>query len=428
MNILFKNVKLLNTETLSDVLVCGEHIEYIGQFDSDNSEIKPDRIIDGKENLMLPAFYNAHSHCAMTLFRGYGEDLSLKEWLDSKILPAEDRLNSERVRIGSLLAAAEMIKNGIVSFSDMYMFEDITAKVVSETGMKANLSRCIVSFDEDIDMKNDSRMADAIRLYEEWHKECEGRILIDMSLHAEYTNVEKCCRYVAQFAKEHNLRMQLHASETLHEQEACIKRHNKTPIEFFADTGVLDVPTTAAHCVYVTDSDIELLKDKGVFVAHNPISNLKLGSGIMPYRKLKMAGINIALGTDGAASNNSLDMLCEMRIGALIHKGVNLDPTITVASDMVNSACRIGALSQGRSDCGEIKVGYRADLILIDLESFNNIPSYSHSSTVCYSAKSEDVIMTMCDGRILYENGTYNSIDEEKLKYQAKQVISHYFD
>jgi 5-methylthioadenosine/S-adenosylhomocysteine deaminase len=170
------------------------------------------------------------------------------------------------------------------------------------------------------------------------------------------------------------------------------------------------------------------MKEHGVTVAHNPVSNLKLGSGIMPYRKMKEIGVNVALGTDGAASNNRLSVLRELQYATLIHKGAQLDPTVTLARDVIDMATINGAVSQGRLDCGEIKVGNRADVILIDMDAIGNIPSYDFESSVCYSASESDVLMTVCDGRILYENGSYTSIDEERLRREAKRVISHYFD
>ena len=174
--------------------------------------------------------------------------------------------------------------------------------------------------------------------------------------------------------------------------------------------------------------DMEIMAKRGVSAAHNPVSNLKLGSGIMPYKKMRDAGVNITLGTDGAASNNRLSVLREMQFAALIHKGNDLDPSVTLAGDMIKIATRNGALSQGRDDCGEIAVGMKADLLLIDLGAWNTIPSYSFESTVCYSMTEENILLTMCDGNILYEDHAYTTIDEEKLKSEAQRVISHYFD
>ena len=426
--ILFKNVNLpefCGYNSTVNVLVKDKIIAYIGKYVPTDIDVK---VIEGNGNLLLPAFYNTHCHSAMTLFRGYGDDLPLQRWLNERIFPAEDKLTSESVYYGSMIAIAEMIRGGTVSFSDMYFFLDETARAVEESGVKANLSRSIVSFDPEIDCENDPRIKEAIEVFDRWNGKADGRIKIDMSLHAEYTNVAKCAKYVGELAKERKTGLQVHISETASEHEACIERHGVTPTRFFLDNGVLDVPVTAAHSVWVDDEDIAIMAEKGVSVAHNPVSNLKLGSGIMPYKKMKDAGVNITLGTDGAASNNRLSVLREMQFAALIHKGNDLDPSVTLASDMIKIATRNGALAQGRLDCGALAMGKRADLILVDLSGFNNIPYYSFESTVCYSMTEENILMTLSDGNILYDRGAYTTIDEEKLKSEARRVISHYFD
>ena len=428
MKILIKDIRLAKDcgfgKNPVNILTDGKIISYIGEFVPD---VRADRVIDGKGNLVLPAFYNAHCHSSMTLFRGYGDDLPLDRWLNERIFPAEDRLDEKSVYIGSMVAIAEMIRNGIVSFSDMYMFMDSVACAVRDCKVKANLARSIVSFDPDIDMKNDFRMKEAADFAKRWHGECDGKIKVDMSLHAEYTNVAKCCEYVADYAAKNGYLMQVHASETKKEHDECIARHGVTPIRFFFFSLVFDVPATAAHCVWADDEDIEILARKSVTVAHNPVSNLKLASGVMPYVKMKKAGVNIALGTDGAASNNRLDILREMQFAALIHKGIQLDAAATDASDMIYMATRAGALAQGRRDCGKIETGYAADLLMIDLHSINNIPNYDYESAVCYSVGTSDIVLTMCDGCILYENGAYTSIDTERLEFEMKQVLENYF-
>ena len=359
MSILFKNVRLLDRayKGTVNVLTDGKLISYIGKDD-----VSADRVIEANGNLLMSAFFNTHCHSAMTLFRGYGDDLPLQRWLNEKIFPAEDRLNEERVYTGSMLAIAEMIRNGIVSFSDMYFFLDETARAVEETGIKANLSRSIVSFDKDADFSKDLRVLESIDVFNRWNGRADGRIKIDMSLHAEYSNVEGCFRYVADLTKKLGTGFQIHVSETKSEHEECIARHGVTPTRFLEECGVLELPVTAAHCVYVSDDDIALMAKRGVSVAHNPVSNLKLGSGIMPYRKMMDAGVNVTLGTDGVASNNRLSVLRELQYAALIHKGASCDPAVTNAGEMIRCATKNGAIAQGRLDTGEIKVGNRADL------------------------------------------------------------------
>ncbi len=428
MKTVLKNATLLREYGFEDRTVCVVIEDHTIQSITESVPALPGAdVVDCKGDLLIPAFYNAHSHAAMTLFRGYGEDLPLQRWLDERILPAEDRLSDRSAYVASKLAIAEMLRAGIVSFSDMYMFMDATARAVLETGVKANLSRSIVSFDPEIDMTSDRRTREALALAEQYHNAGEGRIKIDLSLHAEYTNVPKCCSYVASLAEEKQLRMHIHLSETAHEHENCIKKYGKTPTRFFYDLGVLDAPTTAAHCVWVSEEDIELLAKCGVFAVHNPVSNLKLGSGVMPLKKLLDAGVTVALGTDGAASNNRMDLFREMQTAAILHKGISHDPALIKGEEIFRLATRNGALSQGREDCGEVRVGMRADLVLIDRHSFHNMPCYDEIAMLLYSADSSDVRMTMADGRILYRDGAYTLLDEERLRFECREVFSHYF-
>ena len=385
-------------------------------------------VVDAKGNLLIPGFYNAHCHAAMTLFRGYGEDLPLQRWLEERIFPAEDRLNRENVTVATRLSIAEMLKGGIVSFSDMYMFEDAVAEVVLETGVKANLSRALVSFSPDANIASDTRFSEAKALVDRYQNADDERVKVDFSLHAEYTNLPHYIGQVGEYTASNGLRMHIHLSETEKEHNECIQRHQKTPAKLFYDLGVFNAPTLAAHCVWVSDEDIAMMAEKGVSVVHNPVSNLKLGSGVMPLNKILNAGINVCLGTDGVASNNRSDILREMQTAAILHKGVMLDPTATTASQMPKLATRNGALAQGREDCGEIRIGARADLVLIDRTSVHNMPCFDDYAMLCYSTERGDVLITMVDGRILYQNGTYTLIDEERLRYDAQKVFAHYFD
>ena len=430
MKTLLKNVTLLSEYGFgSDRLHVLVENRKIASISKDlPQDITDTTVVECNGNLLIPAFYNTHCHAAMTLFRGYGEDLPLQRWLEERIFPAEDKLTHRSVLVATRLAIAEMLRNGIASFSDMYMFEDAVAEAVLESGIKANLSRSFVSFDPDMSIQKDFRFAEFLSLANEYRNADDGRIKVDLSLHAEYTNVPRVCRDVSAYAKEQGYGMQIHLSETEKEHKECIGRHGKTPTEFFLDTGVLDVPVTAAHCVWVSDSDIEILTQKGVSVAHNPVSNLKLGSGVMPLRKMLNAGVNVSLGTDGVASNNRLDLLREMQTAAILHKGVSRDPAITTAGEMLALATKNGALAQGRLDCGSVTEGNRADLVLINRSSLHNMPCYDDYAMLAYSADRADVLFTMVDGRILYQNGAYTSIDEERLRFESREVFAHYFD
>ncbi|MBE6564155.1 MAG: amidohydrolase [Ruminococcaceae bacterium] len=403
----------------------GEWITYIGK---ERPQGEFDQIKDMRSRLLIPGLYNTHCHCAMSLFRGYGEDMPLQSWLNDRIFPAEDRLTDKAVYGASLLSIAEMIQNGIVSFSDMYFFCDQTAKAVAESGIKANLSRSIVSFDENEVPATSVRYQEGVALHREWHGAEHGRIRVDMSVHAEYTNVARMCRAVADYAKENKLGVQLHLSETEKEHNDCLKKRGITPLVFFEQTGLLDVPVTAAHCVYVSDEDMALIREKNVTAAHNPVSNLKLASGVMRLPDMLERGINVTLGTDGSASNNTLDILKEMYIASILQKGITRKADGIASAEMVKMATLNGACAQGRENSGRLAVGYRADIVALDLDALNNIPLYDPLHTLLYSANASNVCMTMVDGSILYENGEFTTLDIEQIKYNMKDICLHYFD
>ena len=416
MKTVIKNVYIPGKAEKVNVLVEDKKIKAISE-----SEIVAEHVIDGGENLLIPGFYNAHCHAAMTVFRGLSDDVPLDVWLFEHIFPAEDKLNGDIVKYGTTLAIAEMLAGGIVSFSDMYFFPQQIAEAVIESGIKSNIARGYTS-NENTTPENDIKLHEMQKLVADFNGYDDGRIITEACIHAEYTNVDRCVRHMAEYAKENRLGLQVHISETEKEHKECIERHGMTPIAYFEKLGILDVPVCAAHCVYVDDNDLKIMKDKGVSVAHNPVSNLKLASGVMPIKKMLAAGINVALGTDGAASNNQLDMFREMQTALLIHKGVNRESTLLSAKQAFEMATKNGAVAQRRFDCGEIAVGKRADLVLIDLNAVNNVPIYDTYSMLGYSAKSSNVLMTMVDGKVLYEKGEYKTIDIEKVKYEVKNI------
>lgn len=427
MKILFDSVWLPGFSSEERFFVTVEDA-YITAIDTVRPRGVYERVVDGKNRLLSPGLVNAHTHAAMTLFRGYGEDLPLDRWLNERIFPAEDRLTEHAVALGTKLSIAEMLAAGITSFSDMYFFCDATARVVAETGIKANLSRSVVSFDDGADYAKDPRVLEGISLFEEWNGAEGGRILIDLSLHAEYTNRGAAVSYMADAAARLGTRVHIHLSETAKEHAECIGRHGVTPTGFFLKHGLFNVPVVAAHCVYLTDEDRAILASFGASAVHNPISNLKLGSGIMPLDVMLSAGVNVALGTDGAASNNRLDLLREMQTALLLSKGTTGAPDRVRAEDALCLATENGARAQGRADTGKIAVGYRADLALFDLSAPHNLPVVTPMGALAYSAASSDVCLTMVDGRILYENGEFNTLDVEKLKREFCEMRSHYFD
>lgn len=435
MKIRFRNAMTVNGRC--DVTVTDDRIEsVIGQGtkpDADASldgsvreDAAADRVIDCTHRMLLPGFYNTHCHAAMTIFRGYGEGMPLDRWLNERIFPAEARLRAQDVYVGSLWGIAEMLRGGVVSFTDMYMHCDETARAAIESGIRVNLSNGLVAFDPTEDPTKNHDYLDAKRLFETYHGAANGRVRVDMSIHAEYTSHERIVREMAAYAAEIGANMHLHLSETKAEHEACIARHGMTPTAYFDACGVFDSPTTAAHCVWVDEQDAEILARRGVTVSHNPSSNLKLGSGILPLRMLREAGVRIALGTDGAASNNTLDVMKEMYLASILHKGVSGMPEAFPAEEFLSMATVCGASAQGRDDCGVLAPGKKADLILLDLDALNMYPIYDPTDALVYAASSHDVKMTMVDGRILYENGEYTTIDIEKLRHDMRDSCERY--
>ena len=424
-DMLFKNITILdeNFEVKKNMCVGveGSKIDYIG---TDVPQKDYGRVYDGAGKLLMPAFYNAHGHSPMALMRGYGENVALSDWLNKLIFPFEDKLDSNSVYWGTLLTMAESMRFGIVSTSDMYYFMDDMVRATDEAGMKGNISRAIVNFD-DSDVWQLPSMQEMKRSFEAYHNLHDGRIKMDMSIHAEYTSNHLAVEAVTAYGKENNARMHIHISETKSEHEECKARHGgKTPVQYFAELGAFDLPTTAAHCVWIEGEDYDILKEKNVTVASNPVSNMKLASGVCYVPELLRRGINVAIGTDSVASNNSLNFFEEMKLFAIASKMKFEDPTAVTPLQTLKSATRIGALSQGRDDCGLIKEGFRADMIVVDIDQPNMYPVHNMLNNLVYSASGTDVVLTMADGKVLYENGQHLPLDIEKTIFEAEKATA----
>lgn len=376
-------------------------------------------VYNGKHGLMMSGFVNAHSHAPMTLLRGYGENLPLDRWLNEKIFPFEDKLTDSAIAASTTLACAEMIRFGTVSFSDMYFFSQTMAKSILDSGIKCNLSRGLTVF-SDQDYEQLEAYKDNMDLLKNYQNAGNGRLKIDLCIHGEYTTTPKVVEAIAKHAKSENVNVHIHLSETKKEHEECKQRHGKTPAKYFADLGLFDQPTTAAHCVWVEDEDIELFKKYGVTVVCNPVSNMKLASGFAPIPKMLEKGINIALGTDGCASNNNLNIMQDLYLFALLYKGVTGDPTIVTPKQALSAATLNGFKSQGRMDSGKISVGQKADIIVINTDVPNMYPATDIACNLVYAAQGSDIKLTMVDGKVLYKDGEYLTIDIEKAKAQTQ--------
>lgn len=392
-----------------NILVQGNRIAYVGE---ELPQIQAEREIDAEGNLVFPGFSNGHTHLPMTLLRGAGEDLPLMDWLTQKIFPLEDKLSDELAYLGSMLGIIEMVKTGTTSLADMYFFCDGIAAAIQQSGIRANLSRCVSGQTME---EAQGRIDDALRIYDTYHGAAEGRLEVGFSVHGEYTTGTEVIRKVCALARERDAVLQIHISETENEHEECKKRHGgKTPLGVLESLGGLEGRVIAAHGVYIDDEDMERIAGRDVTIVTCPKSNLKLGSGIARVQEMLSRGVRVALGTDGAASNNTLDLMDEMRYMALLQKGMTRDPGVMDIRQCLRIAMQNGARGMG-IEAGEIAPGMLADLILVNTKSSRFYPRQNAEAHVLYSACSQDISMTMIDGRVVYENGKIQFCDEARV-------------
>lgn len=379
------------------------------------------REIDCRGNVLMPGLVNAHTHIPMTLLRGYGGGCDLQTWLNQWIFPAEAKLDDRAVRAGAGLALAELIAGGVTTIADMYMFTPTIARTVLEVGISANLSCGGVYFGDPADFGPDTcKDCENQRiLTEEWHGAGDGQILVDASIHGEYTSNVPLWQWMADYAQKKGLGMHVHLSETQAEHEACRQRWGKTPFQILDRYGAWDTRAIAAHCVWTTEEDWAGMAAKGVTCVHNPVSNLKLGSGVAWVPAMKRAGVNIALGTDGVASNNNLDLFEEMKFAAVLHNGVTHDPLALLPRDVLAMATRDGAKALGRNT-GRIAPGCTADLILVDFDRPSLTPCHSVADNLVYAAHGGDVVMNMARGKVIYQDGTFFTLDLERIRAEVK--------
>ena len=404
--------------------ITGDTVDYVG---ATPPKTPYDSQRDMTGTLVMPGLINAHTHSAMTLLRGVGSDLPLQSWLFDKVFPVEDRLTPELIMAGTELAILEMLSTGTVSFSDMYMAPEEAVKAVLESGMKANISRPVQCFDPSEPVEENFRVRESLELFDKYHNAGNGRVRIDFCVHAEYTCTAPVVKYYSGLVRGRGGNMHLHMSETKSEHDECVKKYGVTPAAWFTELGAFDVPAFAAHCVWVTDEDLELMKAHNVSAVHCPSSNMKLGSGFAPVQKMLDMGLNVALGTDGAASNNNLNMFEELHLASIIHNGLANDPTVMRPSDTVKMATVNGARLQGREDTGEVRVGKKADLIALDLTAPHMRPNLDPLALIAYSAQGSDVVMTMVDGRILYDRGRFLTLDAERIYRDAARAVAQLY-
>ncbi len=381
---------------------------------------REDKVIDGQDRLVLPGLINCHTHSYMAFMRNVADDLSFMDWLFGTIDPIEQQMTDEDTYWGACLAIIEMIKSGTTCFNDMQMNIHQTTRAVKESGMRAVISRGLIGSGHDEAGQMRLRQA-----YEERDaaKDCD-RLSFMLGPHAPYTCDDGFMRVVSEEAKKNGMRIHVHLSESVSEMEQIREKYGLTPIEMADRNGLFDVPAIAAHCVQVTDEDIAILKGKKVSVVTNPASNMKLGNGFAPIGKMVEMGVNVCLGTDGAASNNSLNMFRELGLLTLIHKGVNKTPQCISAREGFRIATINGAKALGlEEETGSIEAGKKADLVILDLNTPSLTPRNNLIAGLSYSANGSEVETVIIDGKIVMEDRKVLTMDEELVYKKINEII-----
>ena len=422
--ILIKNALILNPNNFENKKQCLLiKDDLIAEISDEIDDSNADKIIDAEGKILLPGLINTHTHLSMTLFRGLADDLSLDSWLNDHIWPMEANLNGDYCYIGALLGAVELIKSGTTTFSDMYFYMEDVARAVDDAGIRAVLSYGMIDFSDA--ERREAEIKENMALYDTCNGMADGRIKVFFGPHSPYTASEELLVKVRELADEHNIGIHIHVSETQKEINDSLDERGIRPFEYLEKIGFLGPDVVAAHCVWLSDEEIEIIKKHGVKVSHNPCSNMKLASGVAPVSKLIENDICVSIGTDGASSNNNLDLIEELKTASLLQKVSTLDPKVLTSDEAIEMATIKGAEALGLDDeIGSIEVGKKADIILIDTNSANMVPdSSSLSSNVIYSANGSNVDTTICNGKILMENKKLTTLDEDEIYAKAKQAI-----
>ena len=422
--ILIKNALILNPNNFENkkqsLLIKDDLIAEIAETIDEGNV---DKIIDAEGKILLPGLINTHTHLSMTLFRGLADDLSLDSWLNDHIWPMEANLNGDYCYIGALLGAVELIKSGTTTFSDMYFYMEDVARAVEDAGIRAVLSYGMIDFGDA--EKREAEIEENLQLFKSCNGMADGRIKVFFGPHSPYTASEDLLIKVRELADEYNMGIHIHVSETEKEINDSLDEKGLRPFEYLEKIGFLGPDVVAAHCVWLSDEEIEIIKKHNVKVSHNPCSNMKLASGIAPVSKLIENDICVSIGTDGASSNNNLDLIEELKTASLLQKVSTLDPKVLSSDEAITMATIKGAEALGlENEIGSIEVGKKADIILIDTNSANMVPdSSSLSSNVIYSANGSNVDTTICNGKILMENKKLTVLDEQEIYDKAKKAI-----
>lgn len=393
-------------------------IDFIGEIKGDE---KADIVLDGKNRLAIPGLVNAHTHSYMTLFRNSADDMPFNDWLFGRILPMEDKLIPGDSYWSTLLGICEMLRSGTTAFLDMYIFPYETARAVSDSGIRAVISRGLVGETAD-DEGGLRRINEARQDFINFKDTAEGRLTFRLAPHAPYTCSPEFLGTVIETAKEMGVGIHTHLSESRSEVENIRSKYGMTPIALMQKTGLFTLKTAAAHCVHLDDEDFCILKENDVSVLTNPASNMKLGNGFAPVPRFLEEGINVALGTDSAASNNSLNLFKEINNLSLIHKGAREDAVSVSAAQAFTAATEGGARALD-INCGELSVGKKADIVLLDLTRPQLNPPTNLIASLAYSADGSEVRTVIVNGRIVLDGGELRTIDEERVIFETNRIF-----
>ena len=400
----------------SSIAIDGGTIAAVGSLPID---FTPDRIINGYGHVALPGFVNAHCHSSMTYERGWAEDLPFPRWLNEKIWVAESALTSDDVYWGAALAACEMIRSGVVAFNDHYFYMDRVAEVVDQSGLKAGLTWCVFGLGDDKEVG--ANLDGTLDFIERWQGRADGRIKLLLGPHSPYICPPDFLSRIATLAHERDLPIHLHVSESHEQVDNSLKAHGKSPIDHLASLGVFDGPCIAAHCLTVSDDDLDILARHHVTVAHTPITYMKLAMGVNDLSRFFARGINVAIGTDGPGSNADMDLPAAIRQTVMLQKHEQRNPEAVPGDLALRMATQNGARAIGFEQTGVIAPGYAADLILIDTDRPHFLPRHHLISNLVHCAKAGDVTHVVVNGELIYENGTLLTLDEARIKYEAER-------
>ncbi len=413
-----------NNTCLDNVAVAinASSILAIGKTQDILSKYTAKKTINAKDSLIMPGFVNCHTHAAMTCFRGLADDMDLMDWLNNYIFPAEAKnVDPHLAYWGSLLACAEMIKSGTTTFCDMYIFEDETARAAKEAGLRCLIGEVLFDFSSPSCKTPDEGIAYTRRLADKWQDDPLINIIVEP--HALYTCSPALLRDAKKIADEYRLIMGVHLLENQSERDQLQEKFGKSAVAFLEEIGCLNERLLAFHCVCLSADDMKLFAKYGCKVSHNPSSNMKLASGVAPVPEMLKAGINVGLGTDGCASNNTLDMIREMSTAAKLHKVARLDPTVMDAQTVVRMATINGAKALGMGHLtGSLEIGKKADIIILDLNKPHLTPIYSEYSHLVYAANGADVDTVIINGKVVMENRQLLTINEGDVMNEVRKI------